>query len=203
MGLFMMGWPARKRRPWPTSTTRSTGSCIEVGGADDDTAPTRDTKNGRGAAQKFTPEEWRAFMRSAKADEFDDRVSLGRQAQASPLAYFLLELYERMTVDDVSQGRALKMLRFTRTTGLAFAGVIIGGAVLFGTAMAGGAAMVGVHPQVAMSLGAGGSALFLVTATFRAVRGILALFRALSDTGPRGNSPGGAAPRQDQHRPAA
>jgi hypothetical protein len=122
---------------------------------------------------------------------------------ASPLATFLLQVIRAATVDDESQGRVLKLFRFVRATWLAFAAVVIVGAVVLGVAVAGAARVLGLHPQVALGLGAGGSALFLIAAVFRIGRCILFLLRKLSGTGQRGASLSGPAGPADQHRPAA
>jgi hypothetical protein len=122
---------------------------------------------------------------------------------ASPLATFLLQVIRAATVDDESQGRVLKLFRFVRATWLAFAAVVIVGAVVLGVAVAGTARVLGLHPQVALGLGASGSALFLIAAVFRIGRCISFLLRKLSGTGQRGASLSGPAGPADQHRPAA
>ena len=171
------------------SSARSTDSCVNVE-RKKDTVRLRDNKSGR-TLLKITPEEWRAFVSGVKAGNFNDRA-MPQQVRASPLAAFLLEVIRDATADDDSQGRVLRFWRFVRATGLVFAGVAIGGAIVVGAAVAGGAALTGIRPHVALGLGACGGATFLLAATFRAGRCILALARALSDN--KGKGSGTPAP---------
>jgi hypothetical protein len=145
----------------------------------------------------FASERAHVVASTAKASEFDDTAQ-PQQVIASPLAMFLLQVSRDATVDDASQGRVLKFWRFVRATWLAFAAVTIVGAVIFGTAVAGGAVLIGLHPHMALGLGVGGSATFLITATFRAGRCILLLVRALSDVGQQPHSPRAKARHTDQ-----
>lgn len=54
-------------------STRSSGNseCVEVAFLDGDHVGVRDSKNPAGPALVFTPGEWSAFVRGAKAGEFD------------------------------------------------------------------------------------------------------------------------------------
>ncbi|HUZ22331.1 MAG TPA: DUF397 domain-containing protein [Streptosporangiaceae bacterium] len=47
------------------------GNCVEVGQAADGTILVRDTKDRGGAAHRYTPAEWRAFVAGVRNGEFD------------------------------------------------------------------------------------------------------------------------------------
>jgi len=154
----------------------------------------------RSPVLEFTPDELRSFVSDVKGGDFDDHPR-SELLQASPLGNFVLQLIRDATVDENQSRLTLDLFRFARTTGLAFAGVIIAGSTCFGTALACGSYALGARPHVAISLGASGGALFLVTAAFHAARCIRALLRALDGHRQPGASPSRPTPRQD--RPAA
>lgn len=56
---------------WRTSSFCSTGACIQVAGSGEHVA-VRDSKSHEGPSLRFTREEFSAFIRGAKAGEFDD-----------------------------------------------------------------------------------------------------------------------------------
>jgi hypothetical protein len=57
---------------WMKSSFSSyTGNCVEVAGLDSDAIRVRDSKNPSGAALRFTPAEWDAFVAGVRNGEFD------------------------------------------------------------------------------------------------------------------------------------
>jgi hypothetical protein len=193
MNLFR---PARMT--WQPCAIGPNGPCVEVAFQGNGMVLLRRTRRARrGPVLVFTPDEWRSFVSEVKGGDFDDHPR-SELPQASPLGYFVLQLIRDATVDENQHGLTLDLFRFVRTTGLAFAGVIIAGSTCFAAALACGSFAFGAHPHVAISLGASGGALFLVTATFQAVRCIRALLRALDGLRQPGGSPGGPPPHQDR-----
>jgi Domain of unknown function (DUF397) len=55
-----------------SSYSSGTGNCVEVAAAAGRGVSVRDTKqHGRGPVLEFTPAQWSAFVRAAKAGHFD------------------------------------------------------------------------------------------------------------------------------------
>jgi hypothetical protein len=188
---------------WRNRAKGTVGACFEVARDGAGNIVVREGKAGRNV-QVFvlTPEEWRTLLNNVQVIELDaaDR----QKASASAAGSLAAEVFRKATMDDASQRLTLTALGFIRNAGLAFAVVFIGGAMLVGAAMAAVAGVMGLHPQIALSVGAAGSATFLVTTGFRAWRGIAALLRVLSSAlAEQGDSPGGPTPHADHDRPAA
>lgn len=66
-----MAQPDLSRAEWHKSSySGANGNCVEVARVSD-TVAIRDSKDPHGPALTFTPGEWEAFIRGAKAGEFD------------------------------------------------------------------------------------------------------------------------------------
>ncbi|MBI3689035.1 MAG: DUF397 domain-containing protein [Actinobacteria bacterium] len=68
-----MSAPDLSRARWRKSTySGNNGGCVEVAFLDGGQVAVRDTKQlGQGPVLVFTPPEWDAFLKGAKAEEFD------------------------------------------------------------------------------------------------------------------------------------
>lgn len=188
------------RMAWQPCASGPNGPCVEVAYLRNGMVLVRDAKRRRrGAVLTFTPQEWRAIIKAIKTGEFDNgRAEL---VQVGPLGNFVLQFVRDATVDQNQHELTIDLFRFARTTCLAFAGAIIFGSACFGAALACGSYAFGTHPHIAISLGAGGGAVFMLTATLQAVRCMRALLWALSGLRRQGDPPTGSLPHQD--RPAA
>ena len=56
---------------WRRPSSCSSSACVEVG-RDREHVLIRDSKQPEESPQRYTPEEWLAFVRAVKAGEFDD-----------------------------------------------------------------------------------------------------------------------------------
>jgi hypothetical protein len=55
-----------------SSFSNGSGDCVEVAKKTDGGRVVRDSKNPQGPTLDFTPSEWSAFVKGAKAGEFDN-----------------------------------------------------------------------------------------------------------------------------------
>src|SRR6202034_733354 len=81
--------------------------------------------------------------------------------------------------DDI-QRRYLTLFRFARSTIREIVIALLVGSLIFGGGIAAAVAIAGIHIAVAISIGAGGSATFILTAVIRSRRYLKAVLNAFS-----------------------
>jgi len=97
---------------------------------------------------------------------------------------FLRGLITEATKDDDTLRRYLKLFR---STVLVMVIATLAGSLIFGVGVAIAVAVAGVHMTTAISIGAGGSATFIVTAVLRSRRYLQAFLRAYSNIDQHGS----------------
>jgi hypothetical protein len=168
------------------------GHCVEVAETADGMILVRNSKNLRGPVVRYTADEWNAFLARAKNGEFDNK---GRSFQATTtgandqfgtvnLRAFLRALISAATENEETLNRHLKLLRFARATILTATAMMLLGSLIFGAGVAAAVVLAGMHVAVAISIGAGGSASFILTVFVRCRRYLRVFLGALSEIEP-------------------
>jgi hypothetical protein len=88
----------------------------------------------------------------------------------------------RATETDESLQRYLKLLRFARSASLQITGLILVSCLIFGAGVGGAIVIAGIRPLVALGVGAGGSATFILTVALKVCPYLRAGLRLLSAT---------------------
>lgn len=169
----------------------SNGACVEVA-PNDGMVIVRDSNNADGAIIKYAAADWRIFLERAKRGEFDTlsksnkttvyRASPRNQFGTANLRDFLLDLIDATTQNDEALRRHLELFRFARSTIREVVAAVIVGSLIFGAGVAAAVTVGGMHVAVAVSIGAGGSATFILTVAVRCRRYLRAALSALSAT---------------------
>lgn len=177
---------------WRTSSrSASNGACVEVahnGGM----VIIRDSKNPDGAIVRCTGANWGIFLERAKRGDFDApgegsqitvyRASPRNQFGTANLRDFLLDLIDATTQNDEALRRHLKLFQFARSTIREAVAAVLVGSLIFGAGVAAAVTVGGMHVAVAVGIGAGGSATFILTVAIRCRRYFRAVLNALSAT---------------------
>lgn len=150
----------------------------------------RDFRNPDGPAVRYTPAEWRAFLDRAKRGEYDGVEGDGDPPNFEPsqrvqfdnasLGDFLRGLISEATENDEALRRHLKLFRFARSTILGVIAVALVGSLIFGGGVAAVLAISGLRITAAISIGAGGSATFILTAAIMSRRYLKVALTAFS-----------------------
>jgi hypothetical protein len=171
-----------------SSRSVGNGACVEVAPSGD-AMIIRDSKNPDIPAIRFTSAEWKAFLDGAKRGDFD-KLDSSRPATADPSPrrqfgnenardFFRGLLADASESDDI-QRRYLTLFRFARSTIREIVIALLVGSLIFGGGIAAAVAIAGIHIAVAISIGAGGSATFILTAVIRSRRYLKAVLNAFS-----------------------
>jgi hypothetical protein len=173
---------------------RSTGNgyCVEVAETADGMIAVRNSRKKRGPVLRYTADEWNAFLVRAKNGEFDNRdqnvqtteKDTEDQFGTANLRATLRGLISAATKNEETLDRHLRLFRFARSAILATVAMVLVGSVLVGAGVAAAVALAGLHVAVAISIGAGGSASFIVTIIVRGRRYLKVILRALSQNDP-------------------
>ena len=183
---------SKHRLIWRKARSRSAnGACVEVAETADGTEM-RDSKNPQGPVVRYTADEWNAFLVQAKSTETYDSDRFTQVARASAkdqfgtanLRAFLRGLISAATESDEALNRHLKLFRFARSTLLTIAVIALLGSLMFGAGVAAAVFLAGMHLGVAIGIGAGGSASFILTVVVRSRRYLKVALSALSEVDP-------------------
>jgi hypothetical protein len=151
------------------------------------------TRDPQDPVVRYTADEWNAFLAQAKSAEAgNDSGQLTQMAGADAkdqfgtanLRAFLRGLISAATESDEELNRHLKLFGFARSTLLAIAGIALLGSLIFGAGVAAAVFLAGMHLGVAISIGAGGSASFILTVVVRSRRYLKVVLSALSEVDP-------------------
>jgi hypothetical protein len=168
------------------------GHCVEVAETADGMIVVLNSKNPRRPVVRYTADEWNAFLIRAKNGEFDKRGQNGHATEScakdqfgtANMRAFIRGLISAATENDQILDRHLKLYRFARATILTTAAIILVGSLMFGAGVAAAAALAGMHVAMAISIGAGGSASFILTVAVRSRRYLRVILGALSESEP-------------------
>ena len=192
--------------------SKGDGACVDVA-SNDGMVVIRDSKNPDGPAVRYTAAEWSAFLDRARKGEFDNLGDVGQVAipGLSPRGRFdtanlrdcLLGLLSDVTENEETLSRNLKFFRFIRSTFREVVAAVLVGSLIFGAGVAAAVTVAGMHIAVALSIGAGGSATFILTAAVRSRRFFKAVLSALSATDRHGSKSDPGTPEAEDRRRAA
>lgn len=199
---------SKQRLVWRKARSSSAnGARVEVAQTADGT-DMRDSKNPQEPIVRYTADEWNAFLAQAKSTETDDSVrhtqttgaGANDQFGTANLRAFLRGLISAATESDEALNRHLKLFRFARSTLLTIAATALLGSLIFGAGVAAAVFFAGIHLGVAIGIGAGGSASFILTIVVRSRRYLKVAFSALSEADPPGAKHNENQTREDEEQ---
>jgi Domain of unknown function (DUF397) len=187
------------------------GECVEVAPSGD-AMIVRDSKNPDAPAIRFSSVEWKEFLDGAKRGDFDKLDSsppevaglkLRRQFGNENARDFFRGLLADATESDDIQRRYIKLFQFARSTIREIVIALLVGSLIFGGGIAAAVTIAGIHIAVAISIGAGGSATFILTAVIRSRRYLKAVLNAFSRATDHASESAPQTSEAEKHRAAA